>query len=114
MIDVAPLARTPEEWAEALRPLGVRPFHARQIFRWVQARSVVDPDQMTDLPRDLRQKLDPLGLPQTLQVADERRAADGTRKLLVKMRDGATVETVLIPGVTGPRGRLPSPRRVRQ
>ncbi len=42
-------------------------------------------------------------------MADERRAADDTRKLLVRMRDGATVETVLIPGVTGPKGRLPSP-----
>ena len=109
MTDFAPLARTPEEWATSLRPLGVRPFHARQIFRWVHARSVVDPAQMTDLPRDLREKLGPLGLPETLRVAEERRAADGTRKLLVAMRDGATVETVLIPGVTGPKGKLPSP-----
>jgi 23S rRNA (adenine2503-C2)-methyltransferase len=29
--------------------------------------------------------------------------------MLATFRDGATVETVLIPGVTGPRGRLPSP-----
>jgi 23S rRNA (adenine2503-C2)-methyltransferase len=109
MTEVAPLARTPEEWAEALRPLGVRAFHARQVFRWVHARSVVEPEAMTDLPRDLRAKLAPLGLPETLQIADERRAADGTRKLLVRMRDGLTVETVLIPGVTGPKGKLPSP-----
>jgi 23S rRNA (adenine2503-C2)-methyltransferase len=107
--DVTPLARTPEEWAEALRPLGVRAFHARQVFRWVQARSVVDPDEMTDLPKDLRAKLAPLGLPGTLRVTDERRAVDGTRKLLAVLHDGATVETVLIPGVTGPRGALPSP-----
>ncbi len=106
---VPPLARTPEEWAQALAPLGVRAFHARQVFRWVQARSVVDPEEMTDLPKDLRAKLALLALPETLRVVDERRAADGTRKLLVGLRDGATVETVLIPGVTGPKGRLPSP-----
>jgi 23S rRNA (adenine2503-C2)-methyltransferase len=99
----------PSDWAEALRPLGGRAFHAAQIFRWVQARSVLEPDRMTDLPKELRAKLEPLQLARTLEVTGERRAADGTRKLLATMRDGATVETVLIPGVTGPRGRLPSP-----
>jgi 23S rRNA (adenine2503-C2)-methyltransferase len=99
----------PEDWAEALRPLGGRAFHARQIFRWVQARSVFEPDRMTDLPKELRSSLASLELDRTLQVSGERRATDGTRKLLATFRDGATVETVLIPGVTGPRGRLPSP-----
>jgi 23S rRNA (adenine2503-C2)-methyltransferase len=99
----------PEDWADALRPLGGRAFHARQIFRWVQARSVFEPERMTDLPKELRAGLAALELERTLQVTGERRAADGTRKLLATFRDGATVETVLIPGVTGPRGRLPSP-----
>jgi 23S rRNA (adenine2503-C2)-methyltransferase len=107
--EVPPLARTPEEWKSALEPLGGRAFHARQVFRWVQARSVLEPERMTDLPLALRESLGTLELPQTLVVADERRAADGTRKLLVRTRDGMTVETVLIPGVTGPKGRLPSP-----
>ncbi|HEX3345404.1 MAG TPA: 23S rRNA (adenine(2503)-C(2))-methyltransferase RlmN, partial [Polyangiaceae bacterium] len=104
-----PLARTPEEWATALAPLGGRAFHAKQVFRWVQARSVLEAAKMTDLPAALRAALDALGLPQTLEIAQERRAADGTRKLLVRLRDGATVETVLIPGVTGRKGQLPSP-----
>jgi 23S rRNA (adenine2503-C2)-methyltransferase len=104
-----PLARTPEEWAQALAPLGGRAFHAKQVFRWVQARSVLEPSRMTDLPAALRAQLDALELPRTLEIAQERRAADDTRKLLVRMKDGATVETVLIPGVTGPKGQLPSP-----
>ncbi len=106
---VPPLARTPEEWVDALTALGGRAFHARQVFRWVQGRSVFDAGKMTDLPSALRDKLAPLAMEQTLTVADERRSSDDTRKLLVRMRDGATVETVLIPGVTGPKGRLPSP-----
>jgi 23S rRNA (adenine2503-C2)-methyltransferase len=106
---VPPLARTPEEWAEALKPLGGRSFHAKQVFRWVQARSVFDPAKMTDLPAALRTQLETLGLGRTLEVTDERRATDDTRKLLVRMKDGATVETVLIPGVTGRKGQLPSP-----
>jgi 23S rRNA (adenine2503-C2)-methyltransferase len=106
---IPPLARTPEEWKSALEPLGGRAFHAKQVFRWVQARSVLEPARMTDLPLALRENLSALELPQTLVVTDERRATDGTRKLLVRTRDGMTVETVLIPGVTGPKGRLPSP-----
>lgn len=106
---VPPLARTPEEWAQELRALGGRAFHARQVFRWVQGRSVLDPARMTDLPAAMRAKLGELDMPRTLEVAQERRATDGTRKLLVRMRDAASVETVLIPGVTGPAGRLPSP-----
>jgi 23S rRNA (adenine2503-C2)-methyltransferase len=106
---IPPLARTPEEWAEALRPIGARPFHARQLFRWMQARGVLDPDRMTDLPKELRAQLAMLELDRTMQLADERRAADDTRKLLVRLRDGATVETVLIPAVSGRKSALPSP-----
>jgi 23S rRNA (adenine2503-C2)-methyltransferase len=106
---IPPLARTPEEWADALRPLGGRAFHARQLFRWVHGRGVLSPGQMTDLPKPLRGKLEALELERTLEVAQVRRSADDTRKLLVRLKDGATVETVLIPGVTGPKGRLPSP-----
>jgi 23S rRNA (adenine2503-C2)-methyltransferase len=108
-VPVPPLARTPEEWVDALTALGGRAFHARQGFKWLQSRSVLDAKLMTDLPASLRDKLAPLEIERTIEVTDERRAADDTRKLLVRMRDGATVETVLIPGVTGPKGRLPSP-----
>jgi len=104
-----PLSLTPEEWAEAIRPLGGRAFHGRQIFRWIHARGVLDPDRMTDLPVLLRAKLATLGIAGTIRVTDERRAADDTRKLLTVFRDGATVETVLIPSAPGSRGALPSP-----
>jgi len=104
-----PLALTPEEWTEAIRPLGGRAFHGRQVFRWIHARGVIDPDRMTDLPSALRGRLAATGIASTIAITDERRAADDTRKLLVRFRDGATVETVLIPVAPGPRGALPSP-----
>ena len=108
-----PLARTPEEWAEAVRPLGGRAFHGKQVFRWIHARGVVDENKMTDLPASLREALVADGMDRVLDVAVERRALDRTRKLLVKMADGATVETVLIPGVSGHKGVLPSPLALR-
>jgi len=98
-----PLARLPDEWsAEAVR-LGGRTFHGKQIFRWVMARGVAEPSGMTDLPRPLREALAASGVGPVLTVLPGMRAADRTRKLLVRLADGATVETVLIPGVSGVR-----------
>jgi 23S rRNA (adenine2503-C2)-methyltransferase len=75
----------------------------------MHARAVLDTDRMTDLPRDLRTSLASFAIAETFAVSDVRRSADATRKLLVRLRDGATVETVLIPGVTGGKSALPSP-----
>src|SRR5262245_38317760 len=64
---------------------------------------------MTDLPGALRERLPAAGVSGVLSIVGERRAADDTRKLLVGMHDGANVETVLIPRVSGGRSELPSP-----
>lgn len=98
-----------------MRRLGERAFHGKQVFRWIQARGVTDPAQMSDLPATLRAKLaEPAatgggGLASVMSIVSERRATDDTRKLLVSLGDGANVETVLIPRVAGGRSNLPSP-----
>jgi 23S rRNA (adenine2503-C2)-methyltransferase len=113
-----PLARLPEEWTADVAALGGRPFNGKQIFRWIHARGVLDPEKMTDLSTSLRARLRELGeapgaalqaWTASLDRATERRASDGTRKLLVRLADGASVETVLIPGVTRGKGALPAP-----
>ena len=97
-----PLVRTPDEWRQALVALGERPFRAMQVFQWIHRRNVYDAREMTDLPAALRDKLVDDGLVAPLDVRLERRSLDDTRKLLVGFPDGATVETVLIPAVSGP------------
>ncbi len=108
-----PIARFPEEWAEEAVRLGGRTFHGKQIFKWIHARGVTDAAQMTDLPASLRARLTQEGLTGVLSIVSERRSSDETRKLLVGMQDGANVETVLIPrvtgGATGYAQGLPSP-----
>jgi 23S rRNA (adenine2503-C2)-methyltransferase len=79
------------------------------VFKWIHARGVLDSTKMTDLPKALRDKLAQDGLTRVSEIVTERRAADDTRKLLMRMNDGATVETVLIPGVTSGKSDLPSP-----
>jgi 23S rRNA (adenine2503-C2)-methyltransferase len=73
--------------------LGGRAFHGRQVFKWLQLRGVTDPKAMTDLPSALRASLAGLGLDTVVKIALERRAPDDTRKLLVELAGGATVET---------------------
>ena len=104
-----PLARTPDEWARVMTSLGGRAFHGRQVFKWLHVRGVTDPSAMTDLPSALRGSLASLGMNAVAKIALERRALDDTRKLLVELAGGATVETVLIPNVTKGTSDLPSP-----
>ena len=104
-----PLARSPEDWAAFASANGGRSFHGKSIFRWIHARSVIEPESMSDLPRVLKDALTALELPKVMEIAEVSRSSDRTRKLLVRMKDGATVETVLIPSVTRGKSRLPSP-----
>ena len=104
-----PLARMPAEWSEALAGRGERAFRAAQVFQWIHARGVLDPARMTDLPASLRQVLTAEGLGPTAATAEVHQSLDGTRKLLVRMGDGASVESVLIPGVSGPRAAGAAP-----
>lgn len=106
---VQPIARFPEEWAQEVVRLGGRTFHGKQVFRWIQARGTTDPSAMSDLPAPLRTRLAEEGLGSVLSIVRERRATDDTRKLLVGLGDGANVETVLIPRVSGGKSDLPSP-----
>jgi 23S rRNA (adenine2503-C2)-methyltransferase len=82
--------------------MGERPFRAMQVFQWIHRKNVLDAAQMTDLPATLRERLAEDGLRSVMDVKLVRRSLDDTRKLLVGFDDGATVETVLIPAVSGP------------
>jgi 23S rRNA (adenine2503-C2)-methyltransferase len=72
-------------------------FRATQLLGWLYARQATDYQEMTNLPATLREKLalvEPLALPRLLE---RRISVDGTRKFLLRLADGATVETVGIP-----------------
>jgi 23S rRNA (adenine2503-C2)-methyltransferase len=92
-----PVAKLPEEWRPFLLEHGEPAFRADQIFRWIHAQGVFDPEQMTNLGRPLRAVLAGLGLACPLEEASVRRSSDGTRKLLLRLHDGLAIECVLIP-----------------
>jgi 23S rRNA (adenine2503-C2)-methyltransferase len=83
--------------------LGERAYCGKQVFTWIHRRGVVDPAEMTNLSARLRDKLAAEGLAPGVAVAERvHRSADGTRKIAVRLHDGALIETVLLPSVSGP------------
>ena len=68
-------------------------FRARQIYEAVYRQRVTDLDLVSTLPKLLRAQL-PVGVPEIGRVFD---SADGTRRYLLKLADGKTVETVWMP-----------------
>jgi 23S rRNA (adenine2503-C2)-methyltransferase len=72
------------------------PLRARQIRRWILISGVESFDQMTDLPKGLRQELAAAFLPLATRIDQHLRSADDTHKLLLELRDGRRIECVLI------------------
>jgi 23S rRNA (adenine2503-C2)-methyltransferase len=93
--DLAELERPALEGALSAR--GYHAFHARQIFQWVYRRGVLDVRAMTDLSRDLRAALAREFTLSTPAILRRDQSVDGTVKLLLRLDDGCTVESVFIP-----------------
>jgi 23S rRNA (adenine2503-C2)-methyltransferase len=72
-------------------------YRAEQAFRFVWREGVTDPERMTTLPKALRARLAGAVTPRATEVVEVQEAEDGTTKWLLALRDGARIETVLIP-----------------
>jgi 23S rRNA (adenine2503-C2)-methyltransferase len=92
-----PVARLPAEWEEQVLAWGEPAYRGKQIFDWIHRKGVLDPNEMSNLPKTLRQRLSEEGLGWPIHVVSTHESADQSRKLLVGMSDGERVETVLIP-----------------
>ena len=79
--------------------LGEQRYRAHQVMKWIHHRYVTDFDQMTDLGKNLRAKLQEHAEVVVPQVVFDKPSADGTHKWLLGMGvDGKNaVETVYIP-----------------
>lgn len=71
-------------------------FRAKQIMDW-RNKGVLNPDDMRNLPQDLRATLNNNLCCQPLKLIQSQCSEDGTRKYLFALPSGKTVETVLIP-----------------
>ncbi|MCX7945443.1 MAG: 23S rRNA (adenine(2503)-C(2))-methyltransferase RlmN [Hydrogenophilus sp.] len=84
-----------EEWFAAT--LGEERFRARQVFRWLHRRGVAQYEAMSDVAKELRERLArvaPVRLPEVVRTEVSQ---DGTRKWLLAVGGGNGVEMVFIP-----------------
>ena len=88
---------TQQELEGFAREIGEPSYRGRQIFKGLQARRMLSFDELTDLPKAFREKLSEIAEPSILTVESRYVSEDGTRRFLMKTRDGYPVETVFIP-----------------
>ena len=77
--------------------MGEPNYRARQIFKGLHERRLLSFDDMTDLPKAFREKLAEIAEPSVLKVESKYVSEDGTRRFLMKTREGMPVEAVFIP-----------------
>ena len=88
---------TLEELRQALTGLGEKPFRAEQLYEWIHRKLAVSYDEMTNLSKHLREKLEkeyPLTVLEAVDVQVSKQ--DGTCKYLFRLEDGNVIESVLM------------------
>jgi 23S rRNA (adenine2503-C2)-methyltransferase len=82
---------------QLMADLGQPRFRASQLEHWLYGRAARSFAEMTDLPAGLRETLaSRLRLPFP-ELVERQCSADGTRKYLLRLADGASIETVGLP-----------------
>lgn len=88
---------TLEELKEELKEGGFPAYRAGQLYRWLHVQLAEDPEEMTNLPANLKQFLSENYTITRLQVADRQISRlDGTQKFLFQLPDGETIESVFM------------------
>ncbi|MGB9177934.1 MAG: 23S rRNA (adenine(2503)-C(2))-methyltransferase RlmN [Pyrinomonadaceae bacterium] len=85
------------ELSEFVKESGEPEYRARQIFAALHHRRLRSFEEMTDLPKSFRAKLQERATASTLTIESRYVSEDGTRRYLLKTHDNLPVETVFIP-----------------
>jgi len=75
-------------------------YRAKQIWQWLFQKRATTFEEMTNLPRDLRERLSDYFVIGRLQILRRAESHDGTVKFLFGLADGESIESVLIPEAT--------------
>ena len=84
-----------EELEQLLLEMGEKKFRAKQIFTWL-FRGVDSFKEMTDISKDLIQKLKEKFIIKQVTTLDFQKSKDGTIKYLFQLNDGHAIESVLM------------------
>ncbi|GLC87454.1 23S rRNA (adenine(2503)-C(2))-methyltransferase RlmN [Lysinibacillus piscis] len=86
----------PQQLEEWLKEQGEKPFRATQIFDWLYNKRVKTFEDMSNLSKGLREKLEANFALTTLSTIIKQESKDGTIKFLFQLQDGYSIETVLM------------------
>ena len=91
------LELTRDELTQLLASWGQPRYRADQVWEWLYKKLAADPSGMTNLPKELRERLAGETRVDPLELIYQQRSSDGqTVKWLFRLPDGLTIETVLM------------------
>lgn len=85
------------ELEEYVESIGEPAYRGRQIYKWIYRKNTTSFYDMSDLPRDLRVRLDSMARVSAPRFLKQRVSSDGTRKFLLELNDKKRIESVAIP-----------------
>ena len=86
---------TLEELTQEIKGLGDPAFRAKQLYEWMHVRMAGDYDDMSNIPKALKEKCrEHFEYTSLKQVRMQESALDGTRKFLFGLADGNVIESV--------------------
>ena len=86
-----------DELIEFIESIGEKKFRAKQIYEWLHIKQVESFDDMSNISKDLKARLDEISYITCLKKVDVQISKiDGTRKYLFGLADGNVIESVLM------------------
>lgn len=85
-----------KELGEYFVSIGLKPFRATQVFEWLYRKHVRSFDEMSNIKKDVIEKLKSDFEIKLYEVVDHQKSVDGTEKFLLKLSDGNLIESVLM------------------
>ena len=86
-----------DELIEEMKQIGEKPFRAKQIYSWLHEKLADSFDEMTNLSKALREKLDhEYEIKKVTMAARQISQVDPTEKFLFELEDGNMIESVLM------------------
>lgn len=84
-----------EELQAEMVNIGEKPFRAKQLYEWFHKKLARDYDEMRNIPKSLKEKLESGYTYTSLKIAEVQTSQiDGTKKYLFSLADGNLVESV--------------------
>ncbi len=85
-----------DELKEEFLKLGEKAYRAEQVFKWIYVEEVTSFDDMTNISKELREKLKEVFSFHNFKILKKQESVDGTKKYLFDILDDNAIESVLM------------------